>query len=69
MTQLLKKGVKFEWTEACEKSLRKLKELLTMAPVLALPEKGKDFEVYTNASKNRLGCVLMQGGKVIAYAL
>ena len=45
-----------------------MKRRLTWAPVLALPN-GKDrFVVYTDASKEGLGCVLMQNDKVIAYA-
>ena len=32
-----------------------------------LPEQGKDYTVYCDASKNGLGCVLMQDQKVIAY--
>jgi hypothetical protein len=35
---------------------------------LALPEPGKAFTVYCNASQVGLGCVLMQDGRVIAYA-
>ncbi|KAA3457139.1 Retrotransposable element Tf2 [Gossypium australe] len=38
------------------------------APVLVQPEPGKEFVVYSDASLNGLGCVLMQEGKVIAYA-
>ncbi|GJR56964.1 putative reverse transcriptase domain-containing protein [Tanacetum coccineum] len=38
------------------------------APVLALPDGPEDFVVYCDASRLRLGCVLMQKGKVIAYA-
>jgi hypothetical protein len=38
------------------------------APILALPESGKRFTVYTDASRIGLGCVLMQEGRVIAYA-
>lgn len=38
------------------------------APILVLPESGKRFMVYTDASRIGLGCVLMQDGKVIAYA-
>ncbi|XP_074288638.1 uncharacterized protein LOC141613792 [Silene latifolia] len=45
-----------------------LKERLTTAPILTLPEGSGDFKVYTDASKNGLGCVLMQRGRVIAYA-
>jgi hypothetical protein len=43
-------------------------ELLTTAPVLAQPDIEKSFDVFCDASKNGLGCVLMQDGRVIAYA-
>jgi len=42
--------------------------LLTSAPVLTLPEEGVDFTVYCDGSGVGLGGVLMQKGKVIAYA-
>ena len=67
LTKLLKKNSKFRWTEECEKTFQLLKEKLTTAPVLVLPTEGVEFEVYSDASKNGLGCVLMQDGKVIAY--
>jgi len=41
---------------------------LTSVPILALPTTNKDFVVYSDASRSRLGCVLMQEGCVIAYA-
>lgn len=44
-----------------------MKQKLSTAPVLTLPEGGSEYVVYTDASKNGLGCVLMQKGKVIAY--
>ena len=46
-----------------------MKERLTSAPVLALPDQSLDYAVHSNASKYGLGCVLMQDRKVIAYAL
>ncbi|XP_040938030.1 uncharacterized protein [Gossypium hirsutum] len=46
-----------------------LKTLLTEVPVLVQPEPSKEFVVYSNTSLNGLECVLMQEGKVIAYAL
>ncbi|KAK1647655.1 hypothetical protein QYE76_065460 [Lolium multiflorum] len=67
MTKLLKKNTPFVWTDECETSFQTLKEKLTTAPVLAVPEPGKDYTVYCDASKNGLGCVLMQDRKVIAY--
>jgi hypothetical protein len=38
MTELLKKGMKFVWSKACDKAFRKLRELLTSAPMLAQPD-------------------------------
>jgi hypothetical protein len=45
-----------------------LKKLLTTAPVLAQPDVDKGFDVYCDASRMGLGCVLMQEGRVVAYA-
>ncbi|XP_043692983.1 uncharacterized protein LOC122643428 [Telopea speciosissima] len=67
MTQLTRKGAKFEWNEDCENSFQELKKILVTAPVLVLPEGTEGMVVYTDASKTGLGCVLMQNGKVIAY--
>ena len=48
--------------------LKNLKERLIIAPILALPKEGKKFIVYADASHSGLGCVLMQGDKVVSYA-
>jgi hypothetical protein len=45
-----------------------LKRRLTTAPVLTLPSGTEGFVVYSDASRKGLGCVLMQLGKVVAYA-
>ena len=68
MTRLTRKGVKFIWDARCEKSFARLKELLTTAPVLIIPERGKGYTMFCDASKEGLGCVLMQTERVIAYA-
>ena len=68
LTKLLRKNMKYAWNEECQVSFDKLKFCLTSAPVLALPEGEDGFEVYSDASKRGLGCVLMQQGRVIAYA-
>jgi len=68
LTKLTKKIAKFQWTEACEHSFQELKDKLTSTPVLALPEGSEGYAVYCDASGVGLGCVLMQHGKVIAYA-
>ncbi|XP_071920638.1 uncharacterized protein [Coffea arabica] len=68
MTELTKKGNRFIWTPKCESSFQELKKRLTSAPVLVLPDGGEGYAVYSDASGEGLGCVLMQNGKVIAYA-
>ncbi len=45
-----------------------MKRCLTEAPVLTLPILGKEYTVYSDASHNVLGCVLMQDQNVINYA-
>ena len=59
MTELLKKGVKFVWNDKCEEAIQTLKARLTTAPVLAIPDSTKPFDVYCDASGMGLGCVLM----------
>ena len=68
MTELLKNGVKFEWSPACEEAFQTLKDRLTTAPVLSQPDISKSFDVYCDASRIGFGCVLMQEGRVVAYA-
>ncbi|NBJ65466.1 hypothetical protein D5266_09835, partial [bacterium c-19] len=68
LTSLTKKDLKYSWTETCEESFQTLKQKLTTAPLLVLPIEGGKFSVYCDASKIGLGCVLMQEGKVVAYA-
>jgi hypothetical protein len=68
MTELLKKGVKYEWSQKCEDAFHTLRQHLTRSPVLAQPNNTKPFEVYCDASGTGLGCVLMQDNIVIAYA-
>ncbi|KAG8485890.1 hypothetical protein CXB51_019244 [Gossypium anomalum] len=68
MTRLLQKDVKFVWSEKCQRSFDQLKTYLTKAPVLVQPESGKEFVIYSDASLLGLGCVLMQEGRVVAYA-
>jgi hypothetical protein len=68
MTILLQKDKKFEWINACERSFCELKRRLTTALVLVLPDIHNDFTIYCDASRQGLGCVLMQEGRVITYA-
>ncbi|KAL0539586.1 hypothetical protein IC582_023802 [Cucumis melo] len=68
LTQLTRKGVPFVWSKACEDSFQNLKQKLVTAPVLTVPDGSGSFVIYSDASKKGLGCVLMQQGKVVAYA-
>ncbi|GJU98302.1 putative reverse transcriptase domain-containing protein [Tanacetum coccineum] len=68
LTILTQKSKTFNWGEEQEYAFQTLKDKLCNAPVLALPDGSEDFVVYCDASRIGLGCVLMQRGKVIAYA-
>ncbi|WVZ97191.1 hypothetical protein U9M48_042744 [Paspalum notatum var. saurae] len=68
MTSLTKKNAKYLWDPKCEEAFTSLKKSLTSAPILAQPDVTKPFDVYCDASGNGLGRVLMQEGRVIAYA-
>ena len=68
ITRLLQKNVKYEWGEKCQRSFDKLKAFLIEALVLTQPTCGKEYVIFSDASLNGLGCVLMQEGKVVAYA-
>ena len=68
LTKLLRKGIKFEWTDKCHNSFEQLKGMLVEAPILMQPISGKEYTLYSDASGIGLGCVLMQDGKVVAYA-
>ncbi|XP_070660544.1 uncharacterized protein [Malus domestica] len=56
LTRLTRKDVKFEWDNKCGESFQQLKYYLTHAPVLALPDDIGNYEVYSDASLNGLGC-------------
>ncbi|GKE72430.1 putative reverse transcriptase domain-containing protein, partial [Tanacetum coccineum] len=68
LTILTQKSKTYDWGEEQENAFQTLKDKLCNAPVLALPDRPEDFVVYCDASGLGLGCVLMQRGKVIAYA-
>jgi len=63
-----KNNTRYVWTEECEESFQELKWKLVTAHVLTLPSNSGGLVIYRYASKKGLGCVLMQQGKVVAYA-
>jgi hypothetical protein len=68
MTELLEKDKQFECTPACEASFQELKRRLMTTLVLVMSDMEKSFSIYCDASGQGLVCVLMQDGRVVAYA-
>jgi hypothetical protein len=67
LTNLLKKGTMFIWTNECDQAFSALKPALVTAPVLALPDFTKTFVVETDACDRGIGAVLQQEGHPLAY--
>ena len=65
-------NVDFVWTESCQRAFDQLRNLLTAPPVLAYPDFGQPFQLYTDARGKGLGAVLEQqvdgSGHPVAYA-
>jgi hypothetical protein len=59
MTSLLEKGKEFKWIEECQESFYQLRSKLMVAPVLIMPDLQKNLDIYCDASRQGLGCVLM----------
>lgn len=72
LTNLLKKDVKFNWSDECQNSFDKLKSILCKEPILQFPDFTKPFILTSDASQKALAAILSQGevGKdlPIAYA-
>ena len=64
---LSKKNAPFVWGPSQDTAFNELKNLLTHAPVLALPNFDKPFEIHCDASGNGIGGVLTQEKCHIAY--
>lgn len=68
LTSLTKKNTHFAWSGECQVSFQEIKQRLVSTTIRILPMESKKFIIYSDASFKRLGCVLMQQGKVITYA-
>lgn len=71
LTELTKKNKHFEWTRNAQKAFERLKDALSSAPLLLLPDPSLEFRVVTDASDFAVGAILMQdqgqGWQPVAY--
>jgi hypothetical protein len=65
LNELIKKGVPFSWGTRQENAFNMLKDKLTHAPLLQLPDFNKTFELECDASGIGLGGVLLQERKPV----
>ena len=68
LMRLTRENVRFDWNDNCESTFIELKQRLTNALVLTMPNSQEPDMVYTDVSGIGLGCVLMQNDKIVAYA-
>jgi len=64
---IVKKDVEFKWGQDQIHAFETVKEKLTKAPILALPNFTQTFEIECDASNIGIGVVLLQEGHPIAY--
>ncbi|XP_072064597.1 uncharacterized protein [Arachis hypogaea] len=57
---LMKKGIAFEWTPACEEAFRHFKEILAAPPVLGKPKDGEPLYLYLTITGETLAAVLVR---------
>jgi hypothetical protein len=67
LNELIKKGVPFSWGTRQENAFDMLKDKLTHAPLLHLPDFNKTFELECDASGIGFGVVLLEERKPVAY--
>lgn len=67
LTDLLKKHTLFVWTQTHTAAFDALKAALVSAPILALPDFSKQFQIQTDASNSGVGAVLLQDGHPLAF--
>src|SRR6266511_1156247 len=63
MTNLLAKEVPYIWGQEQQQAFERLKQIISMVPVLAHPDFNRPFILYTDASKEGLRAILAQEGQ------
>jgi hypothetical protein len=58
--RLLKKDVKFEWTEEGKRAFKNIKDAIGKSPMLISPNYSKDFQIFSFASEDTIEGVLLQ---------
>ena len=61
------KGKEFRWTNEAEDNFKILKKKVIDAPILALPDFDKVFEVDCDASHIGIGDLLSQAGRLVSF--
>ena len=68
LRNLTRKDVPWNWSTSQENSLKTVKKMVTEAPVLAYYDPSKELTLENDACEHRIGCVLMQCRRPVAYA-
>ena len=67
LTWLARKNAKFQFDDDFEKCFQELMAHLSSALVLTLPSCNEGFVIYSDASRQGFGYVLIQHGNVVIY--
>jgi hypothetical protein len=59
LLKLLKKDVKYEWTDEGRNAFKSIKDAIGKSPVLINPNYSKDFQIFSFASKDTIAGVLL----------
>lgn len=68
LRELLKKNVIFNWTERQTNAFNSIKQQIVNAPILVPFDTSKEIQIQCDASKDGLGCCILQDKKPIAFA-
>ena len=62
-----KKRPNFVWGEEQQQAFNSLKKIVSRDICLTYPDFNSTFEIYTDASKNQLGAVIVQNNRPLAF--